>query len=423
MAWQAKSRRISSPADLRGAAHSAIDLADSMKSRFQPDTECAAAETPRLIDPEGFDVSEQQFAASLEEKPPQPRPRFVLENQEPPANRTVADDGPSGTPPQNASLGSEVEPAVILDPSLRPMSEADSWRREVAARVNHYRGKRPRTPRYPSLQLKFEPAEPPVPTFPEVSQAREVVSRGQLAITMDLEPATMIEPRAAHQLHHVPTAAPSDGATNILEFPRSAFMPPVVVDELAEPVFDRPRILEVPEILPPPPALGGISIESTAEPEDDRRPGFELPLKSARLGRRILAGMTDAVVVAAAFAGFAYIFFRMTAIVPPLRQGVSVAAALLAVFWAAYQYLLLVHTGSTPGLKLARLELSRFDGSVVPRRLRRWRVLASVLSGLSLALGYVWCFMDEDELCWHDRITHTYMAPKAPKPKPESASH
>jgi hypothetical protein len=34
-----------------------------------------------------------------------------------------------------------------------------------------------------------------------------------------------------------------------------------------------------------------------------------------------------------------------------------------------------------------------------------------VLSGFSLALGYAWCFLDEDRLCWHDRITRTYMAP------------
>jgi uncharacterized RDD family membrane protein YckC len=44
-------------------------------------------------------------------------------------------------------------------------------------------------------------------------------------------------------------------------------------------------------------------------------------------------------------------------------------------------------------------------------RIRRWRVLASVLSGFSLALGYAWCFLDEDRLSWHDRITRTYMAP------------
>jgi hypothetical protein len=82
------------------------------------------------------------------------------------------------------------------------------------------------------------------------------------------------------------------------------------------------------------------------------------------------------------------------------------------VFWGAYQYLLLVYAGSTPGLRLARLELARFDGSPAGRRLRRWRVLASFLSAASLGMGYAWVFLDEDALCWHDRITHTYLAPK-----------
>jgi hypothetical protein len=27
-------------------------------------------------------------------------------------------------------------------------------------------------------------------------------------------------------------------------------------------------------------------------------------------------------------------------------------------------------------------------------------------------MGYAWLFLDEDSLCWHDRITHTYLAPK-----------
>ena len=85
---------------------------------------------------------------------------------------------------------------------------------------------------------------------------------------------------------------------------------------------------------------------------------------------------------------------------------------LIGLMWSAYQYLLLVYSGTTPGLKLAKLELHRFDGSPVPLRLRRWRVLTSVLSGLSLGLGYAWCFLDEDRLCWHDRITRTYMAPR-----------
>jgi hypothetical protein len=59
-----------------------------------------------------------------------------------------------------------------------------------------------------------------------------------------------------------------------------------------------------------------------------------------------------------------------------------------------------------------RLELARFDGTATSRSLRRWRVLASYLSAASLGMGYAWVFLDEDVLCWHDRITHTYLAPR-----------
>jgi len=36
-------------------------------------------------------------------------------------------------------------------------------------------------------------------------------------------------------------------------------------------------------------------------------------------------------------------------------------------------------------------------------------VLASFLSAVSLGLGYLWCLLDQDGLCWHDGITRTYV--------------
>jgi uncharacterized RDD family membrane protein YckC len=153
-------------------------------------------------------------------------------------------------------------------------------------------------------------------------------------------------------------------------------------------------------------------MESVEEPAKDRRPGFELPLQAAPMSRRLWAGAIDSLLVVTAFAVFAYVYFRITSIMPAPRQAAGISVVLMAIFWTAYQYLLLVYTGTTPGLKLAHLRLSRFDGTPVPKRIRRWRVLASMLSGLSLALGYAWCFLDEDQLCWHDRITRTYMAPQ-----------
>jgi hypothetical protein len=53
------------------------------------------------------------------------------------------------------------------------------------------------------------------------------------------------------------------------------------------------------------------------------------------------------------------------------------------------------------------LRITKFDGSGVRRRTRRWRVLASFLSAFAAGLGYLWCFLDQDSLCWHDRITRT----------------
>jgi uncharacterized RDD family membrane protein YckC len=403
-----------------------------MKSKFEPDLDSGLRLPPvRLIDPEAYDASEQRFAASVEENVGEktvPR-RFVVDAVQEPQSNLAAGDGsshaedgrneacrepdklPGASNESSALIAKAVAPEPSLQTELLRPQEPDSWRHEVAARVDNYRARRrPRAPRYPSLQLKFEPSEPSTvqvagqPATTAVPSRLAVARQDPLAVSkreLSIQPETYDAPRLNLQ----------EAGARILEFPRSAAPPPVfpppVFDELAEPVVDRPRILEVPELELPPPALGGILMDPVAEPEKERRPGFELPLQAAPFSRRLLAGAIDSLLVVTAFAIFAYIFFRITSIVP--AAGISVS--LIALFWIAYQYLLLVFTGTTPGLKLARLQLSRFDGSAVPVRIRRWRVLASVLSGLSLALGYAWCFLDEDRLCWHDRITRTYMAP------------
>jgi uncharacterized RDD family membrane protein YckC len=409
-----------------------------MKSKFEPDVGSAAGLPPaaRLIDPEAYDASEQRFAASVDQNPTPPR--FVVDaTQECSSDSNSGDSSSNATELQLATLNSDSE-AVVATTSLQAdllgpqelasrdpgsqdhgSEELDSWRNEVATRVNNYRARRrPRAPRYPSLQLKFDPPQDSWTAQRATIEPTPAATHNRLAVAMQeaLAPPPeqpLIQPTTdgADQLNMAESGA------RILEFPRSAAPPPPVFDGLAEPVVGQPRILEVPDLELPPPALGGILMEPVEEPVKERRPGFELPLQAAPMARRMVASAIDALLVLSAFAVFAYIFFRVTAIVPPPQQAAPLSVILAAVFWVAYQYLLLVHTGTTPGLKLARLRLSQFDGAPVPRITRRWRVLASVLSGLSLALGYAWCFLDEDRLCWHDRITRTYMAPNPP-PRP-----
>src|SRR4029077_21211083 len=69
--------------------------------------------------------------------------------------------------------------------------------------------------------------------------------------------------RRADEFSQQTAQATAPITAKIIEFPRSWTPAAAPFDELAEPVLDRdrPRILEAPEVIPPPPALGGITIE------------------------------------------------------------------------------------------------------------------------------------------------------------------
>ncbi len=323
-------------------------------------------------------------------------------------------------PARNAAVAE----TAASDPNAQP--NADSWRVEVAARLARYRTRRkPRTPRYPSLLLPFDSPEswsrlaPPsgstaVATAPardgqdfrfRMEEDYAAVGASSLA-----EPRETLEQGLGEQSPY----RYSEQLANVIEFPRSAAIPVSRPSDLADPVFDshRPRIVEAPEILPPPPALGGMLMEPAHQEPADRRASADFPMSSASITRRALAALVDGAVLATSLAALAAIFLRLNPVPEPLRPLPMLAGALAVIavlLWAAYEFLLVVYTGSTPGLRAARLRLAGFDGSPLNRRSRRWRVLASFLSALSGGLGYLWCVLDQDGLCWHDRITRTHV--------------
>jgi uncharacterized RDD family membrane protein YckC len=338
---------------------------------------------------------------------------------------------------------SEPLPVLAQETAQNSSVETDvaAWRNELSRRLSHYRARRKaRPPRYPSLRLQFD-------AFEAVSKARgspgssspvfEPISNDSLALDgsrfetaeneagMDL-PVPYTESRAAggdvdSSESYLPAAGFSGTGYSgggffrgkIIEFPRFAWgPPPPPPDQLAEPITERPRILEAPEVEPPPPALGGINIEATQPQDAEKQPGIDIPLQGTSLARRLLAVAVDGLVVTTASAVFGAIFWKVTGFRPPLFQLIGLGVGIPCLLWVAYQYLLIVYSGATPGLRAAGLKLARFDGSATVRSLRRWRVLASYLSAASLGMGYAWAFLDEDVLCWHDRITHTYLAPK-----------
>lgn len=324
----------------------------------------------------------------------------------------------------------DCEPALAdgltTESSSQPeLTSEDAWRDELSVRLSRYRARRKAPPpRYPSLKLPFEAVERASRSAAEPSnfQGFEPASNHALALK-ELQPglpAPMTgETRQSRAANVAAAGLGADPERNgrssakIIEFPGFSWGPPTPPpDQLAEPVFDRPRILEVPEVTPPPPALGGITIEPAPVKEAEKRLGIDIPLQSAPLGLRLAALLIDGLILTIASALYGFIFWKITAFRPPPLQLLSLAAGVPCLFWAAYQYLLIVYSGTTPGLRLAGLELTRFDGTATTRSLRRWRILASYLSAASLGMGYAWLFLDEDALCWHDRITHTYLAPR-----------
>ncbi len=286
------------------------------------------------------------------------------------------------------------------------------WKQEVASRLENYRSRRgSRRPRHEgSLSLDFERAMN--------RMVSEEPAAGELAITTETDYVSQAV-AAFSDAATVPVAAPvpeqqpepePEFANNLIEFPRAPtlfepFAPPTG-DELAEPMIDRPRIIEAPEEVHCAQApLAGIELEAE-EPETP--PELELPLRVAPLGQRVFAALLDALLVALGTAIFLTISRRGEVSAPPGKLGWVLVAALPALLWGVYEYLFLVHAGRTPGMQMARLAMTDFEGMPPGRRVRRVRALASVLSLCALGLGLLWALLDEDALCWHDRISRTY---------------
>jgi uncharacterized RDD family membrane protein YckC len=355
------------------------------------ESQTGVPEQSTYFDPDAPDVSEQQFSASLDAV--DPKASFVVDDPELKHEQQATSlPAPNDEPPLQPI---ETGDSIVNQPEAPLSTMGDDWRDQVSAKVNHYKSRKAPKVRYPSLHLQFEPP----PARPRANM--------ELEPQLSNDPPWQVEIPRSRQVPENPVSL--EATARVIEFPRPAG-PPRPLDELAEPLLDRPRIMEAPGLMPPPPALGGILIEGAKEPPPERRPGFDMPLSSAPLGRKLSAAGVDGLFVAAALAIFGYVLFRFNAPLQPGKPIFEAAAMVVAALWFAYQYAFLVYTGSTPGIRLCRLALTRFDGRPVSRSLRRWRVLASFLSWISLGLGYAWCFLDEDQLSWHDRITKTHLA-------------
>jgi uncharacterized RDD family membrane protein YckC len=221
----------------------------------------------------------------------------------------------------------------------------------------------------------------------------------------------------------------------LLEFPRELVAPRKARPRLAEgplrdsetePEKSQLRIFEVEsEAISKEPVVEAVlpewhairlddSPRSSSQPQPSRPASqppatvFDLPLHTAPLEDRVMAGVVDLALVIAAFLLFVLVFVACTAHPPTGKAALVGAGIALGALFLLYQWLFFNYSEATPGMRYARIALCTFDDENPDRITLRGRIAALLLSVLPLGLGFVWCFFDEDHLSWHDRITRTY---------------
>ena len=128
----------------------------------------------------------------------------------------------------------------------------------------------------------------------------------------------------------------------------------------------------------------------------------------ASIDRRVMAFAVDFAAVTAGFMGFLVVFVASTPHLPTGLTAAALAGVVYVALWVLYQMLFFSLSGATAGMLYAHIALCTFDDQNPTRPALQRRLAAWWVSLLPLGIGFFWCFVDEDNLCWHDRITRTY---------------
>jgi hypothetical protein len=137
---------------------------------------------------------------------------------------------------------------------------------------------------------------------------------------------------------------------------------------------------------------------ATAPVVPERQMSFSMLPQAAAIGLRLMAGIVDGCIVLAVALAFVTAFAMTAHALPTGRVAATGGVVLVGVLAALYQAL----------LRYARIGLCSFSDENPTRAAMRRRALAMMLSAAPLGLGFLWAWLDEDGLGWHDRISRMY---------------
>jgi uncharacterized RDD family membrane protein YckC len=164
--------------------------------------------------------------------------------------------------------------------------------------------------------------------------------------------------------------------------------------------------------------LGALPAYAATQPSESSPAPFNSTIvpQSATLNLRLMAGLVDGCIILAALLGFTAVFaFTLDKLsgapfIAPLNLQTTALGigGILAILMLLYQVLFFTFSDATPGMRYARIALCTFKDENPTRAAMRRRIFAAVLSACPLGIGFLWAWLDDDRLGWHDRISRMY---------------
>ena len=266
-----------------------------------------------------------------------------------------------------AVLPSNVRVCNFCESTLSAASGDSPWRSELSQRLASYRARRKRiSPNDDQSQFSFEPEVASVPVTTAIAEESPYQGEQQDDFSF-----TIAIGRSA------PSKQRADGQMFI-----DVSLPPTPSD--AE----------------------GIS-EAGAEATNEGTTGL-FPVAS--MESRRIAAIVDAACLLFACGGFLALFGSLGGQFTFSKMSAAVYSVAFAIVYLQYFFLFTVFGGTTPGMMLRGLQVVDFSGETPSPRQLLLRAVGYLLSAGSFFLGFLWAMWDEDELTWHDRISHTYLS-------------
>jgi len=122
------------------------------------------------------------------------------------------------------------------------------------------------------------------------------------------------------------------------------------------------------------PSFSDIQLDAEISRTSDDEEEDWLPQPAPFL-QRFVAGLVDAALVCIATGVFVATFLKLAEDVPQSRITTFCELAMGGVLWLLFQYVFLVYARTTPGMRIAQLELAAFEGKTTSLFARRYRAL------------------------------------------------